>query len=165
MRSVHVSRVSRLSRAARRHHTRGAHAAVERLEGRRLLSGVVTANFDAAGKPCEDFYQFANGAWLSANPIPADRSRYGSFDALADRNRDIVRKILEETSGKSDWAKGSPQQKVSDFYATGMDAAARVMAERGLPPPARGIRNTGEQAMLVGPDDAAGVYIGFVGLA
>ena len=38
------------------------------------------ADFDKAAKPCEDFYQFANGAWLAAHPIPSDRSRYGSFD-------------------------------------------------------------------------------------
>jgi putative endopeptidase len=86
------------------------------------------ANFDRAAKPCEDFYQFANGAWLTAHPIPADRSRYGGFDELADRNREVVKKILEETSQKADWPKGSPQQKVSDFYATGMDAAAREKA-------------------------------------
>ncbi|MCM3874976.1 MAG: M13 family metallopeptidase, partial [Thermoanaerobaculia bacterium] len=86
------------------------------------------ANFDTSAKACADFYQFANGAWLAAHPIPADRSRYGSFDALSDRNRDVVRKILEETSGKADWPKGSPLQKVSDFYATGMDAAAREKA-------------------------------------
>jgi hypothetical protein len=46
-----------------------------------------------------------------------------------------------------------------------MDAAARWMAAHGVPPPARGIRNTGEQAMLVRPDDACGAYIGFVGPA
>jgi predicted metalloendopeptidase len=86
------------------------------------------ADFDRSAKPCEDFYQFANGAWLAAHPIPADRSRYGSFDALADRNRDVVKAILEETSGRSDWPAGTPQQKVSDFYATGMDAAAREKA-------------------------------------
>ena len=86
------------------------------------------ADFDATAKPCEDFYQFANGAWLAAHPIPADRSRYGSFDELSDRNRDVVKKILEETSGRTDWSEGSPEQKVSDFYATGMDAAAREKA-------------------------------------
>ena len=51
------------------------------------------------------------------------------------------------------------------YRTRSMDAAARVMADRGLPAPARGIRNTGEQAMLVGPQDAAGVYIGFFGPA
>jgi catechol 2,3-dioxygenase-like lactoylglutathione lyase family enzyme len=51
------------------------------------------------------------------------------------------------------------------FRTRSMDAAARHMAGQGLPPPARGVRNTGEQAMLVEPPDACGVYIGFVGPA
>ena len=52
------------------------------------------------------------------------------------------------------------------LYRTGsMDAAARWMTEQGMPPPARGIRNNGEQAMLVGPEYACGAYIGFVGPA
>ena len=47
------------------------------------------------------------------------------------------------------------------LYKTGsMDAAAKWMADHGMPPPARGIRNTGEQAMLVEPKDACGVYVG-----
>ena len=52
------------------------------------------------------------------------------------------------------------------LYRTGsMDAAARWMSDHGVPPPARGIRNTGEQAMLVTPEYACGAYIGFVGPA
>jgi hypothetical protein len=46
-----------------------------------------------------------------------------------------------------------------------MDGAARWMASQGLPPPTRGVRNTGEQAMLVGPEQACGAYIGLVGPA
>ena len=46
-----------------------------------------------------------------------------------------------------------------------MDAAATWMADHGMPPPARGIRNTGEQAMLVDPKDACGVYVGLFGPA
>jgi len=49
------------------------------------------------------------------------------------------------------------------FRTTSMGAAARWMQERGMPPLARGVRNTGEQAMLVPPGDACGAYIGFVG--
>jgi catechol 2,3-dioxygenase-like lactoylglutathione lyase family enzyme len=51
------------------------------------------------------------------------------------------------------------------YRTSSMDAAARWMADHGMPPPARGIRNTGEQAMLVLPADACGAYIGFVGPA
>jgi catechol 2,3-dioxygenase-like lactoylglutathione lyase family enzyme len=51
------------------------------------------------------------------------------------------------------------------YRTRSMDAAARWMADHGVPPPARGVRNTGEQAMLVGPEQACGAYIGFVGPA
>ena len=51
------------------------------------------------------------------------------------------------------------------YRTSSMDAAARWMTDHGMPPPARGVRNTGEQAMLVLPADACGAYIGFVGPA
>jgi catechol 2,3-dioxygenase-like lactoylglutathione lyase family enzyme len=51
------------------------------------------------------------------------------------------------------------------YRTSSMDAAARFMAEHGVPPPVRGIRNTGEQAMLVPPEHACGAYIGFAGPA
>jgi hypothetical protein len=51
------------------------------------------------------------------------------------------------------------------YRTRSLDRAARVMAERGLPPPARGVRNTGEQVILVEPAHACGVYVGFVGPA
>jgi hypothetical protein len=51
------------------------------------------------------------------------------------------------------------------YRTRSMDAAARWMADHGVPPPARGIRNTGEHAMLVPPQYACGAYIGFVGPA
>ena len=51
------------------------------------------------------------------------------------------------------------------YRTCSMDAAARWMEGHGLPPPARGVRNTGEQAMLVEPEQACGAYIGFVGPA
>jgi len=51
------------------------------------------------------------------------------------------------------------------YRTRSMDGAARWMAGHGMPPPARGIRNTGEHAMLVTPENACGAYIGFVGPA
>jgi len=50
------------------------------------------------------------------------------------------------------------------YRTNSTDAAERWIAAHGLPPPLRGIRNTGEHAMLVSPEHACGVYIGFVGV-
>ena len=82
------------------------------------------AAFDPAAPPCVDFYQYANGSWLKATAIPADKGRFGSFEEVADRNRAVLKQILEETSAKTDWPKGSVRQKVGDFFAAGMDEAA-----------------------------------------
>jgi len=51
------------------------------------------------------------------------------------------------------------------FRTRSMEAEAKWLADHGVPPPARGIRNTGEQAMLVQPEHACGAYVGFVGPA
>ena len=94
--------------------------------------GIDPANMDLSVKPCEDFYAYANGGWLKSHALPADKARYGAMEELSERNRAILAKILTETSAKTTWAKGSIQQKVGDFYASGMDEA--TIEKRGLSP-------------------------------
>src|SRR5262249_32383430 len=74
------------------------------------------ANMDTSVQPGADFYEYANGNWMKKNPIPADESRWGSFSEVQERNRMVLKSILEETAKKTDAAKGSPQQMVGDFY-------------------------------------------------
>ena len=85
--------------------------------------GFDTANLDRTCKPCDDFYQFAMGGWMKANPIPPEYSIWGSFSQLADRNQKNLREILE-AAVESKAAAGTNEQKIGDFYSSCMDATA-----------------------------------------
>ena len=86
--------------------------------------GISLANLDRSVPPCDDFFQFANGTWLKNNPIPASETGWGGFNQLRNRNRDIVRGILDKTAADRTAKPGSNTQKVGDFYAAAMDSAA-----------------------------------------
>ncbi len=60
---------------------------------------------------------------MAANPLPGDQARYGRFDALQDRNREVLRKMLE-TAAVVKPGRGVLDQKIGDFYAACMDQKA-----------------------------------------
>src|ERR1700740_1545230 len=97
--------------------------------------GFDIASLDRSADPCVNFYKFSCGGWMSANPLPADQARYGRFDALQDRNREILRNVLEAASQPSDPNKPgrSPiEQKIGDFYFACMDE--KSIEARGTAP-------------------------------
>ena len=74
---------------------------------------------------CQDFNGFVNAKWVAAHPIPADRTRWGSFDALREDSLDIQHTIVEQAAKHVAQAKpGSIEQKIGWLYASGMDEAA-----------------------------------------
>ena len=56
--------------------------------------GIDTAAMDTSVKPGDDFYRYVNGAWVSTFQMPADKARYGVFDALRDKSESDVRTLL-----------------------------------------------------------------------
>jgi len=84
--------------------------------------GLDARNFDAKAGACRDFFQYANGGWLKANPIPAAYSRWSLDDEINERNEALLKSILEQASATHADA-GSTQQKVGDFYAAAMNEA------------------------------------------
>lgn len=86
-----------------------------------LKSGINMADLDKSVKAGDDFYQFACGGWMKANPLPAAYSRFGSFDRLGQDNNMRINTILKELE-KGSYAKGTIEQKLSDFYKLAMDS-------------------------------------------
>ncbi|MFZ0560456.1 MAG: M13 family metallopeptidase [Terriglobales bacterium] len=78
---------------------------------------------DKSIDPCNDFYAYACSKWMDQNPLPADRSVWGSFSEVAERGQYIVRDILEKASADHP-GRNSSEQKIGDYYASCMDEAA-----------------------------------------
>ena len=91
-------------------------------------SGIELSAIDRSADPCVDFFQYACGGWIAANPIPPDRSRWGRFDELQDRNSEILHTVLEAAAAGPD----PESQKIGDYYASCMDEPA--IAAKGIAP-------------------------------
>lgn len=85
------------------------------------VHGVNKADMDMSVRPGDDFYQYAGGGWLKANPMKPEYSSYGVFNDLAETNRKQIRELFENLS-KEKHAFGSVGQKVADLYNMAMDS-------------------------------------------
>ncbi len=90
-------------------------------------------NVDPSVKPGDDFFSYANGAWIKRTEIPPEYSRWGAFNELIERNNDSLHTIAAKTSQTPVDPKLAPEtQKVGDYYASGMDEKA-IEAARTQP--------------------------------
>ncbi|NYF81014.1 M13 family metallopeptidase [Granulicella arctica] len=81
------------------------------------LKGIESSDLDRKVQPCDNFYEFSNGAWRAANPIPASMDRWSRRWQAGEVNKDKLRIILDEIAAQPSQASGTPAQLTGDFYA------------------------------------------------
>lgn len=80
------------------------------------------SNMDLSVKPGDNFYQYASGAWIKNNPVPAKETRWGSFNELRDFNINAVKSVIETAVADKNAPVGSVSKRVADFYTAAMDS-------------------------------------------
>jgi endothelin-converting enzyme/putative endopeptidase len=93
--------------------------------------GIAVVNMDSSVKPGDDFYRYANGAWINRTEIPPDRRGINVFTALDDLSRKRTAEIIKEAA-TSNAPAGSDKRKMADIYNAFMDESA--IEAKGLDP-------------------------------
>jgi endothelin-converting enzyme/putative endopeptidase len=78
---------------------------------------------DRKADPCTDFFEFANGAWRAANPIPASLPRWSRRWAAGESTKEQLKQLLDETAAAGQAQPGSVEQLIGDYYGACMDEA------------------------------------------
>ena len=118
-------------------------------------------DLDTSVSPTVDFDNYANGGWKKRFPIPAEKSRFGSFDLLADTGEVQVQKLITGIAKKKQ-EPGSIAQKIAYFYNTGMDTI-KIEAEGTAPlkplfDQINAIQNKTEMMKVVADQHTKGIY-------
>ncbi len=88
------------------------------------VPGISMEYMDMSADPAQDFWRYVNGKWLDNTEIPADRTRWGSFDELRKKSSEAVLEVLNEAIESNSYAKGTDQYKAAAFYKSAMDTEA-----------------------------------------
>src|SRR5690554_1922896 len=130
--------------------------------------GINTSYMDRSVKPSEDFFRFVNGAWLDKVEIPADRTRWGSFDELRKNTDEDVKAILEEAIKSGKYGPNTDQGKAINYYKTIMDTVTRN--KNGIAPlkpylqKIDAVKNVDDLQKLLAEVQREGSRLGFFGV-
>lgn len=93
-------------------------------ENQQITSGIDKANMNESVEPGENFYEYAGGAWMAANPLKPEYSRYGQFDVLFDNNEKQLKEMFEEYANNKQES-GSLGEKIGIIYRQAIDSVKR----------------------------------------
>lgn len=87
--------------------------------------GINTNLMDKSVDPADDFFRYVNGKWLDNTEIPADRTRWGSFDELRKKTDEDVMLIIKEALNDKSIDSKSDQGKALSLYKSILDTVTR----------------------------------------
>lgn len=89
------------------------------------IIGINLNHMDKTVKPSDNFFRYVNGTWLDNTEIPADRTRWGSFDELREKTDKDMMEILKEALKNPAYTADSDQGKALNLYRSVMDTITR----------------------------------------
>ena len=122
---------------------------------------------DKSVRPNDDFFKFVNGIWLKNTPIPADKTRWGSFDELRQNTDKDALAILKEAAKNPKYKSTTEQGKAINMYKAAMDTVARN--KQGIAPlkpylaKINAVKNINDLQKLMMDEEATGGGVGFFG--
>ena len=127
--------------------------------------GIHPEDINRDGNACNDFFDYANGAWRRENPIPDYMDRWSRRWQSGEVNKEHVRSILDEVAARRDWPAGSAEQLASDFYGACMDESrvnnAGIAPVQELLDEIGAIKTRTDVQALISRLHAIGVDVGF----
>lgn len=100
-------------------------ASTEVFAQEKQTSGINLSYMDRTVDPADDFFRFVNGSWYDKTEIPADRTRWGSFDELRQNTDSDALQILKEAAENPKYISSTDQGKAVNLYRSIMDTIAR----------------------------------------
>ena len=88
-------------------------------------TGIDLSLMDKSVKPSDDFFNFVNGTWIKNTEIPADKTRWGSFDELRQKTDKDALAILNDAINNPNYKSNTDQGKAINLYKSIMDTVAR----------------------------------------
>ena len=132
------------------------------------VPGIDLSLMDTSVSPKNDFFNFVNGTWLKNTEIPADKTRWGSFDELRQNTDKDALEILKDASNNPKYNSNTDQGKAINMYKVAMDTIARD--KQGIKPLlpylARidAVKNIKDLQKLMMQEEAKGGGVGFFGV-
>jgi endothelin-converting enzyme/putative endopeptidase len=127
--------------------------------------GIELSDMDRKVDPCTDFFEFANGAWRAANPIPASLPRWSRRWAAGESTKEQLKQLLDETTAAGNAAPGSVEQLIGDYYGSCMDeATVNRLGAKPLEPllvEIRSMKSSADVSNMIGRFHRMGIAVPF----